>query len=269
MIPDTDWQAMTDGRVWRLKLGQDVHEDMRELQRTAAAVASDAGKTVAILRDDLGKNRYIWVQFADQELAPGQPCACGSLEFDTRGGLPRCASCGRTALRRASADPPPLPLEPEPEPEPDQPDDDVDSAGDEQRDEVEVETAEPAPPKPAPPKPAPPTAMDINAVGQAMRGLSHLDIDRRRLEAYTDVHLSRHAGSDVYERFSGWARHPNGTEVLLLVDYPLRAGKRLPDPRHPGEPLYRLIQWPMSPFADILDTPFPPDPDEPGNSSTP
>ena len=72
-----DWDKWTDGRAFRLKRKRDFPADLRSRPRprTAARYAAEKrGKVVRTIRDRYFPKKYIWVQFADDEVEIGEPC---------------------------------------------------------------------------------------------------------------------------------------------------------------------------------------------------
>jgi hypothetical protein len=94
------WESLADGRPHRLKHGKHFQGDLRGLQLEAAKVAEAHGWGLLTTRDELGsRNRYVWVQFADQRLIAGKPCRCGSLQLTRVHDLyGRCDRCGATMV---------------------------------------------------------------------------------------------------------------------------------------------------------------------------
>lgn len=93
------WERLADGRLHRLKQGKHFAADPRAFQVEVLAAAARLGKAVRSLRDEMGKHTYLWVQFADHEVALGAPCPCGHTalvrEHEFFG---RCPSCGATLI---------------------------------------------------------------------------------------------------------------------------------------------------------------------------
>jgi hypothetical protein len=94
------WELLFDGLPHRLKRGKHFTGDVQALQQEAQTVADSEGRGLLMVRDLLGnKNQYLWVQFADQQLAYGQPCRCGGRELlRLHERYVRCAACGATAV---------------------------------------------------------------------------------------------------------------------------------------------------------------------------
>jgi uncharacterized protein YbaR (Trm112 family) len=74
-----DWERWADGRPFRLKRKRHYPDaDPAVVRADAAAAAKRMGKVVVTVRDRFDPRKYIWVQFADYRVGPGQPCPCGS-----------------------------------------------------------------------------------------------------------------------------------------------------------------------------------------------
>jgi hypothetical protein len=110
-IPDSrdlgvDWARWADGRAWRLKRKRDFPDVNPGRARDAAEYAADRmGKGVQTTRDQHFPTKYVWVQFADHIVKPGNPCPCGSqriLRVHTHFG--RCPECKAQILLRSSSD---------------------------------------------------------------------------------------------------------------------------------------------------------------------
>ncbi len=88
------------------------------------------------------------------------------------------------------------------------------------------------------PRPAPGSA--------GARASAH--VRRRHLSGYTDVELVREdwACNETAERFWGRGHNADGVAMLLQVEYPLRDGKRIPDPEAEGEHLHTVRFWRLS-----------------------
>jgi len=74
-----DWERWADGRAYRLKRKRHFADVDPGLARDAAeAAAARMGKAVRTTRDKMMPEKYMWVQFADHCVGPGEPCPCGS-----------------------------------------------------------------------------------------------------------------------------------------------------------------------------------------------
>lgn len=90
-----DWELIADGRPRRLARGVDFADEVTEFGDAARRVASSMGRSVVLTRDRLHPDRFIWVQFADGEIAIGEPCVCGSHQLTRLSAvLVRCDACG-------------------------------------------------------------------------------------------------------------------------------------------------------------------------------
>src|SRR5439155_20421526 len=73
-----DWERWADGRAHRLKRKRHFADVDPGLARDAAeAAAARMGKAVRTTRDKMMPEKYMWVQFADHCVGPGEPCPCG------------------------------------------------------------------------------------------------------------------------------------------------------------------------------------------------
>src|SRR5215210_7837736 len=104
------WQELTDGRLRRFKRGVHYSGAAESMEREAQGAADALDKTAITVRDDLaGLGEYIWVQFLDGKLEPGDPCIrCGNKALETvQEYFARCPSCKAFyAMASSSAGPP-------------------------------------------------------------------------------------------------------------------------------------------------------------------
>ena len=99
--PAVDWEKIADGRVWRLRRGLHYEGSDRAVLASARAAAGRMGMVVSMAREDFGKSAgYVWIQFADAEVAPGDPCPrCGSTTLlSERPGFATCPQCAARLL---------------------------------------------------------------------------------------------------------------------------------------------------------------------------
>ena len=96
------WEKFADGLPHRLKRNRDFPDmNPKAVRQAARNAAKRMDKAVQVLPDRMGKNRskFLWVQFADYEIALGEPCRCGGRrilrlhEF-----FGRCAACNALIL---------------------------------------------------------------------------------------------------------------------------------------------------------------------------
>lgn len=73
------------------------------------------------------------------------------------------------------------------------------------------------------------------------------------LDAFDDLTLIRLDISDDTESCFGVGRRPGNARILLSVKFPLEDGRRIPDPRVPGQWLYTLTKAPLGEFEPLLD----------------
>jgi hypothetical protein len=94
---DVDWDRIADGLPRRLQRGTDFSEPVNEFVEAARATAARTGRSVVVVRDRLAPDRFVWLQFADAEIAIGDPCPCGGRRLTRMTAvLLRCDTCGRT-----------------------------------------------------------------------------------------------------------------------------------------------------------------------------
>jgi ribosomal protein L37AE/L43A len=90
------WEKLADGRVYRLKSGKHFPRGkVKAVEREAHIVAHEMDKAVRVLRDELGKQEYLWIQFAESQIREGEACPrCGGLEIARiHQHYGRCSSC--------------------------------------------------------------------------------------------------------------------------------------------------------------------------------
>ena len=95
---DPDWREWLDGRPRRLKRGKHYTGDPKAVIRRAREVAAELGRTVVEARDSQGKYEYLWIQFVDGEVKPGNACPrCGGTALEkAQKHFLRCLRCGAT-----------------------------------------------------------------------------------------------------------------------------------------------------------------------------
>jgi hypothetical protein len=102
------WEEVADGRLWRLKAGKHFPRGSAlALRREALAAAEQLERPVMVVRDNIGKWDYVWVQFADGELPIGSPCphCAGGDVSRIHENFARCRTCRATLLLRAPREP--------------------------------------------------------------------------------------------------------------------------------------------------------------------
>jgi hypothetical protein len=90
-----DWERFADGRARRLKRKRDFPDvDPARVRADANAAAKRMGKAVLTVRDKMIPHKYLWVQFADHKIGPGEPCPCGSRRLlRLHANFLRCPQC--------------------------------------------------------------------------------------------------------------------------------------------------------------------------------
>jgi hypothetical protein len=98
------WERWADGSPWRLKPGRDYHVETSAMEGAARAAAAELGMVVRTTRERMGYEEYLWLQFADAEIGPRQPCPCGSRDLErVHPGFARCKVCGRLLIAEMDA----------------------------------------------------------------------------------------------------------------------------------------------------------------------
>lgn len=91
-----DFNRLADGRLHSLKRGRDFAGDPRAAIRQLRQAAARHGRTVRVVRDDLHRDTYLWVQSAHAEAVVGEPCPrCGGTHIQrTHPSWGDCSRCG-------------------------------------------------------------------------------------------------------------------------------------------------------------------------------
>jgi hypothetical protein len=92
---NVDWERWADGRARRLKRKRDFPDvDPAVVRADASAAAKRMGRGVVTAKDRMVPEKYVWVQFSDHRLAPGDPCRCGSRRLlRVHANFLRCPEC--------------------------------------------------------------------------------------------------------------------------------------------------------------------------------
>jgi hypothetical protein len=95
MSQDLPWDELVDGKLWGFRRGRHYTGDMATVEREARAAAADRGKMAITLAEELGMVDYVWVQFVDGKVEPGEPCPrCGRrFLYKVQRYFARCKSC--------------------------------------------------------------------------------------------------------------------------------------------------------------------------------
>lgn len=106
LLPPLTWEGLADGEVHRLKRDKHFRGGARQLKDVAQQQAALLGRACRALPDELGRNQYLWVQFADFQIPLGAPCPrCGGLRQQREHvAFGRCLTCGATLTFRGSVD---------------------------------------------------------------------------------------------------------------------------------------------------------------------
>lgn len=210
-----DWEPLADGRAHRLKYGKHFKGTIRTQIIGARRAAETMGKAVRTQADSFEQFGYLWVQFADLSVRPGQPCRCGGTLSRLHPRHARCTACGASVIITGDLGT------------------DLAANDSKERGESPVQTvaqeeaqqsAQSAPP------PGP-----------------------ENLQFYTDIKLFPYRQYVEMEVLAGSGRDPKGAEFLLLVSYPLSDGERVPDPRAPSAEQHKVSRLPLHPFRDFID----------------
>jgi len=248
-----DWTAVADGRVWRLRRGRHFEGGDRAVVAAARAAARDMDMVVSVAREDYGPTAgYVWVQFADAEVAHGAPCPrCGSTTLVRN--HPGFATCPRCAARLV------LLVEDDAVEQADD-DDLLDGAADEPApapvlEAPPVDEPTPSPPDAAPPVAAPPVAAPPPAapapVTRVERQLPQVRYDTRtpgidRLEFYEQVRLKAGAHPPSQPAFYGFGQGRGVKPTFLYVEF-------FPADGSPGRGDHRVTSVAARPFAAAVD----------------
>jgi hypothetical protein len=207
--PNPDWRRIADGRVWRLRRGRDFGASVQLTIARAEEYASRTGKIVRVVRDRINPERAVWVQFGDGRVRPGEPCPCCG-STDVVRTHPSWGRCDRCHAHLDLVDPADRRA--------------VKRAGTSVAAQLQPTARTPAPGAP-------------DANGSAF------------LDAFADVALYSCSRGDTRERCIGYGIADNGAPYLLIVDFPLRGGERIPHPSLPHHWEHRGQALPAEPFG--------------------
>jgi hypothetical protein len=169
----------------------------------------------------------MWVQFAEAEIIPGEPCPCGGRVLDrVHLQYVRCKTCGSLLLlTRAGGD---------------------GWIGDDDDDD-DVDDDEPLDGEPS-------------AANRAKtRAERQLERRTRRaqewitLRDFTNVHLALYEDLETRKRFFGYGVDGEGRTVLLLVLVPLQEGAVIPDPDSPLGCSHKVSPWHPEVADEVID----------------
>jgi len=209
------WDDLADGRVHRLMQGRDFVRTGDVLDEAAENAARRLGRVVRTFTETRWGVTYFWFQFVDYEVAIGDPCPCGGTRLEqVNEYFAECASCKSTVAlikpRRARSDP-------------------DDLAEDE------------------------PLLMSLFANGASAgrktgrRRADAAPVDPRsdpaRLEAYSKIRLFPATAGAGRERLYGHGLASSGGTNLLVVDFALDNGRRVPE---------TVWSLPAGPFGSLV-----------------
>jgi hypothetical protein len=103
---DVDWEQFADGRIRRLRRGREYEAETHEVEDAATAAAARMGMFARFATEQVPRMKffedYVWIQFADHEVEPEQPCPCGEPNpVRVHPLFARCPSCdSRLVVKR-------------------------------------------------------------------------------------------------------------------------------------------------------------------------
>ncbi len=255
------WDDYADGRVYRLAKGTDFVCSSLAAREAAENAAERLGKVVRTRTDVFRKKIFVWVQFADNQIDDGEPCPCGSTNMPlVNENLALCQACGalnvifRSKRDRTAEEREVLPGKGDellefllgiPPGKPEQASGKGGGAKGKGRAAGKADGAGPA---------------EANIAGTAQNGKSasgkkaaRAQRGRPRLADFSDVELFSYSSSEHTETLCGYGVDGEGRRTLLLVEYPLRDGRRVEDPEAPTGFAHEVRAIDAEPFAAALD----------------
>lgn len=93
------WDDWADGRIWRLERGRDFLRSPQAVEEAARNAAARLDKAARTVRETRGSKLFVWVQFADYSIEPGESCPCGSDQLGrVNDEIAMCGSCGSSLV---------------------------------------------------------------------------------------------------------------------------------------------------------------------------
>ena len=226
------WDEMADGRVHRLIKGRDFVRSADMVEEAAVNASRRLQRVVRTYKETRWGVVYFWVQFVDHEVLIGDPCPCGGTLLQVNQNFAECASCkASVALVK---------------PKPERPVEDDLLAEDDPLLQS-LFGAAPAPRRAAQrAKAKPPREPKEEAPARDSRA------DPDQLRAYSDVSLYWSATDRTRERMVGHGLDHIGRPHLLVVDFAMDRGKRVPDPDRPGDWQHTVWSVPTGPFGELI-----------------
>lgn len=238
--PDDDlglpWKRLGDGRVWRLRRGEDYQVETKALTVAAEVAANRMGKVACVAGESIARARYLedyaWIRFVDHDVLVGSPCPCGSRELvRTHPQYAECPACGahlRLSTPRRKEQ--------------------FAGTGTEPSMTAEVGGG------PAGAERARSLADARKAIIGARKALSRAQCrhdDRFALAQYTDAALVATERTQGGQRLYARAVDPLGMAVLLWWFIRGDQSAAAHDPVGSGEA--RVHRWPVAPFGSVID----------------
>jgi hypothetical protein len=227
------WDELADGRVHRLVRGHDFVRGGEVMEEAATNAARRLGRVVRTYKEIRWGVLYFWVQFVDHEVVIGEPCPCGSGDLlRVNQFFAECASCKATVALVM--------------PKKERAVDDDLMEDDPLLQSLFGAAAAPVSRKAASRERTRAPREETAAPAREQR------VDLNRLRGYSDVSLYWSATDRNRERMVGHALDSLGRPHLLVVDFAMLGGKRVPDPEHPGDWQHTLWSVPTGPFGDVI-----------------
>jgi hypothetical protein len=210
-----DWDRIADGRVWRLRRGRHFGASVQQTIEQAEEFASRTGRIVRVVRDRVKPDSALWLQFGDGHVRPGEACPrCGSSDVVRT--HPSWGRCERCHAHLDLIDPADRRA--------------VKRAG--TRPDAQPATTGASLPRDA--------ADEADAPGSTF------------LDGFADVALFSRSRRETRERCVGYGIADNGSSYLLIVDFPLSGGERIPHPSAPHHWEHRGQALPAQPFGSAV-----------------
>lgn len=267
------WDDWADGELHRLLKGRDFTRSSVVMREAAENAALRMGRAVRAVSERRGERVWLWVQFADAEIAEGAPCLCGSVILHrTSPGFAACPDCGRSLIIvRPKPGRAPSPDNAQGDPRP------VDPEAESRRlsklvamrararkqklsARREIMRARPDVPdaqRPLAPDGTPARVLTTELESKIRRGGEKAAAAARAatgdsLANYRDVRLFLWDRQPDRERYCGVGLNGAGKAMLLVVRFPLVGGARVDDPLRPGSHRHTVRAVPAEPFGSAI-----------------
>jgi hypothetical protein len=256
------WDDYADGRVYRLAKGADFVCSSLAAREAAENAAERLGKVVRTKVDVFRKKIFVWVQFADNQIEDGEPCPCGSTDMPlVNESLAVCRACGAlNVILRSKRDRTPqeerqiLPGKGDellefllgiPPGKLEQPSGKGGGAKGKGRAPGKADDGGPAEGKVG-------GAAQNGKTGSGKKA-GRPQRQRLQLGDFSGVELFESTSSDKAETFFGYGLDKEGRRMLLLVEYPLRDGRRVEDSEVETGFVHEVRAIDADPFAEAID----------------